>query len=60
MFQCYLKRKIHPNGCPVMLCEELVNVSLDDTGLPATQFSDDEDLEDVLGPAAQACHDANL
>ena len=41
-----------------MLCEELVDISLDDAGLAASQLPDDEDLEDVFSPPCLAVHDA--
>ena len=41
-----------------MLCEELVDISLDDAGLAASQLPDHQDLEDVFSPRCLAVHDA--
>lgn len=43
-----LEGKVHPNGGTVMLTEELVNITLDDGGLPSTKFSNHQYLVKML------------
>ena len=43
-----LESEVHPDGGPVMLGEELVDVALDDAGLAHAKFADDQHLEEVL------------
>lgn len=43
-----LEGEVHPDGGPVVLGEELVDVALDDAGLAHAEFADDQHLEEVL------------
>ena len=43
-----LKCEVYPDSSSVVLGEELMDVSLDDAGLPAAQLPNHQHLEDVL------------
>lgn len=43
-----LEGKVHPDGGPVVLGEELVHVALDDAGLAHAELADDQHLEKVF------------
>ena len=52
MLECtmkdYLESKVHSNSGSVMVGEELVNISLDETGLATTQLSNNQHFEDIF------------